>query len=268
MNTEWDNIDDSKKNELWSFAEELSRAGSAHSLQWFGQSIEIDWKADASPVTRADRETELLMREMIEQRYPDHAIHGEEFGQQEYREFTWILDPIDGTKSFINGVPLYCNLTALLHQGKPVIGVINNPPSGEMVSGCIGMYTKDSAGKQVSVADPGDSLRVYTSDFADLMQSDIALKEDGWLQHILQQPVIARTWGDAYGYLLLASGRGDIMIDPQLAIWDIAPMYPILSQAGAVLCDFSGRPNPLPSQAVACSQKLYERLVNQGLFPA
>ncbi len=252
---QWTDIPEDERRTLWEFAENVARAGAGKTLEFFGKTINIEWKADESPVTQADRETELLMRSMIQTHYPAHAVHGEEFGSDEHGEFTWVLDPIDGTKSFINGVPLYCSLVALLYNGSPVIGVILNPPSGEMVSGCMNFNTHDENGAAVQAAEPDAQLRVYTSDFVGLTRNT-----PKWYPKLLENRVIARTWGDAYGYMLIAKGRGDIMIDPELELWDVAPLYPVLHGAGAILCSIEGKKDPLPRSAVALSPQLYQRL--------
>lgn len=255
----WQEIPEQQKKKLWQFAEELAAIGAETSLQYFGKDIGIEWKADESPVTQADRETEQAMRDRISEEHPLHAIHGEEFGTDTHAEYTWVLDPIDGTKSFINGVPLYCCLVALLYQGEPVVGVIYNPPSGELVSGCIGLGAHDETGNAVHMGDTGRLLRISTSDFADLM-SALSTTPQPWLSRLLQPPVIARTWGDGYGYLLAATGRCDIMIDPVLELWDVAPVYPIIHEAGGVLCDINGHQSQLPGSAVVLSQQLYQKL--------
>lgn len=252
----WDDLGIQNRKTLWRFAEELALAAAEKTLEYFGKEISVEWKEDESPVTQADRETELLMREIIKSEYPDHAVHGEEFGSDEYRDFTWILDPIDGTKSFINGVPLYCTLVSLMYKGEPVIGVVVNPPSGELVSGCIGVGARDETGGPLRLAEPRSPLRIYVSDFTSLQ-----FEAPPWYPKLLEQgQVIARTWGDGYGYLLLVSGRGDIMIDFGLEVWDVAPLYPILHEAGAVLCNHAGLEEKMPSYAAAMSRTLYKRL--------
>ncbi|AFG37618.1 inositol monophosphatase family protein [Spirochaeta africana] len=258
--SDWNRIPAQLRHDLWLFAEELALAGGQKSLEFFAKDIGVEWKTDQSPVTIADRETELSMRQMIAERYPDHAIHGEEYGAAPHKEFTWVLDPIDGTKSFISGVPLYCTLAALLYQGTPVIGVIVNPPSGELVSGCMNSGTRDASGDPVRVsASPAPQLRLYTSDYEGLRAA-----EPDWLQPLKDTygpgRTVARTWGDAYGYMLVATGRGEIMLDPELKLWDVAPLHPILHEAGGILCDIQGTPATLPRSATAMSRELHQQI--------
>ncbi len=255
INTNWNALPPKFRQKLWRFAEKLAVKAGKISLKSFGKTSGIDWKKDNSPVTETDRKIEVYMRAKIRKAFPEHAIHGEEFGSDEYKDFTWVLDPIDGTRSFISGVPLYCSLVALLYKGQPMIGVIANPPSGEWVSACIGLGCRRDGGKTLGLTAPQKTLRICTSDFADLQRNS-----PSWLPSLLQVGATARTWGDAYGYLLLLTGRADIMIDPELSVWDIAPMYPLLEEAGGVLCDFKGKEAVLPEQAVACSRELFRQI--------
>ncbi len=212
-------------------------------------------------MTRADRETEQLLRTRIAEQYPDHSIAGEEFGLPERRgTWTWVLDPIDGTQSFIHGIPLYTVLVALLHDDEPVVGVIHNPVLEETVSAAVGAgCTYNGVTCSVRPCESLAAAEVCTSDF-------IALARDAAGVHgrIVESSSFGRTWADAYGYLLLATGRMDVMVDPKMAIWDIAPLYPIVEEAGGKITDIAGRRRPLGDSAVAAHPTVHEALTAPG----
>jgi fructose-1,6-bisphosphatase/inositol monophosphatase family enzyme len=161
----------------------------------------IELKADESIVTRADREAEALMRELIARRFPEHGILGEEYGEERASaEFVWVLDPIDGTISFASASPLFGTLIALLHEGTPLLGAIHQPVLRQLCH------------------------------------------QDGPAFEALMRDVkLVRTWGDCYGYLLLATGHADIMCDPVMNPWDIAALIPVVRGAGGVITDWQGR---------------------------
>ena len=172
-----------------------------------------------------------------------------------------MIDPIDGTKSFIHGIPLYTVLVALLHDDEPVVGVIHNPVLDETVSAAAGAgCTYNGAPCRVRPCDSLSAAEVCTTDFTSLARDAADLH-----RRIVRTAGFGRTWADAHGYLLLASGRIDAMVDPKMAIWDIAPLYPLLEEAGARITDMSGRRAPLGESAVAASPAVHSELLG-GTF--
>lgn len=207
------------------------------SLGYFQTSIDVERKSDATPVTRADREAEQRIRGLIERFWPDHGIIGEEYGEQKPEsDYTWIIDPIDGTKSFISGVPLYACLIALVHRGEPIVGVAHFPALNETI------YARRSGGAYWN----GRRIRVSAVSLlkdAALMGSEVVFggKEQAGWERLSAATRIQRTWGDAYGYALVATGRADLMLDPRMHIWDNAPFGVILPEAGGTFSDWRGR---------------------------
>ena len=233
------------------FTAELARESGALITRLYGQpGLAVETKADASPVTAADRGAEELMRRRIAAAYPDHGIIGEEFGSERAdAEFTWVLDPIDGTKSFITGVPLWGTLIALLHRGKPVLGCIHQPVLGQLMLG---------DGRETTLNGRPVRCRATTTlAEATLLTSDPlnpARHQDGaGYDRVLRAARLGRTWGDCYGYLLVASGRADVMLDPIMNPWDIAALVPVIRGAGGVITDWRGG-EPYPAQStIACA---------------
>ena len=250
-------MENSRKDFL-DFAVDLAREAGRITLGYFRKQIEVETKQDASPVTVADRETETFIRSSIARRYPDHGILGEEHGAVESNSpYRWIIDPIDGTKSFIHGIPLYTVLIALLENGKPVVGVIHNPPLEETVAAAAGMgSTFNGEACRVSSTSDLSAAKVQVTDPADLMQ-----KYPGFTGRLLDQAGFCRSWGDGYGYLLVATGRADLMIDPELAPWDAGPLGIVIREAGGVLTDFSGRSEPLCESAIAANERLHGEIM-------
>jgi myo-inositol-1(or 4)-monophosphatase len=209
-------------------------------------------------VTRADRETEQLLRSRIGAAYPNHGIAGEEYGVPEQRgQWTWVVDPIDGTQSFVHGVPLYTVLVALLREDTPVLGVIRNPALEETVSAAVGAGCRHN-GRPCSVRACSGlaEAEVCTTDF-------ISLYRDAPVVHnrLASVAPFGRTWADAYGYLLLATGRMDAMVDPKMSIWDVAPLYPIIEEAGGKITDMSGNRSPLGDSAVAAHPAIHAEII-------
>ena len=197
---------------------------------------QIEIKSDGTPVTVADREAERRMRELIKQTYPEHGILGEEYGAERAdAEICWVLDPIDGTKSFLSRVPLYTILIGLTYRGEPMLGLIDQPVLQERVIGD-GKTTKLN-GRVVRAADVALSEAVVVgSDFDGVRKYQSQAK---WNQ-LADAVAHTRTWGDGYGYLLVASGRAHVVADPIMNPWDIIPVIPILKGAGAVVTDWRG----------------------------
>ena len=223
------------------------------------RSVAIETKADQSPVTIADRGAEQLMRNRITKRFPDHGIVGEELGSERAdAEFVWVLDPVDGTKSFITGVPLWGTLIALLHQGQPILGCINQPVLDQLMIG-------DNHSTQLN----GSTVRCRATrriEDSTLLTSDPttpAKFQNGAGYDALQNRAkLVRTWGDCYGYFLVASGWADICLDPIMNSWDIAALVPIMRGAGGVITDWrGGAAYPADSTVAAGTPELHAEVL-------
>ena len=225
--------------ELLGFAQDWAQEAGAITLQHFGGLLRSETKGDGSPVTVADRAAEALLREHIGNRYPHHGILGEEFGEANPgSRIRWILDPIDGTKSFVRGVPLYGVLIGIEVDGEAAVGVVHFPALGETVAAAVGegCYWNGSEARVSSVSNLSAST-VLTSDPAALLDGPMA---SGWAK-LVRSSALARSWGDCYGHILVATGRAEIMVDPILSPWDAAPFVPILTEAGGRFTDGEGR---------------------------
>ena len=229
---------------------ELARESGAFITPLFRQpGLAVESKADDSPVTQADRGAEELMRARLARKFPEHGIVGEEFGSDRAdAEFVWVLDPIDGTKSFITGVPLWGTLIALLHRGQPVLGCIHQPVLGQLLVG--DGTTTELNGKPVRCR-PTRRLGEATLLTSDPLNP--AKYQDGAAYDTLQRRArLVRTWGDCYGYLLVATGWADVCVDPIMNPWDIAALVPVIRGAGGCITDWQGGP-PYPAQSTIAS---------------
>ena len=221
------------------FIVELATASGDLIRPYFGASdLNVQLKADDTIVTKADRDAEALMREMISRRFPDHGILGEEYGEERPdAEYVWVLDPIDGTISFASASPLFGTLIALLHDGQPVLGCIHQPVMRQMLIGDCETATLNGAPARVRQT---PSLRDATLLVTDLL--DVSKHQHGPAFDSLMRDVkLVRTWGDCYGYLLLATGHADIMCDPIMNPWDIAALIPVVRGAGGTITDWQGK---------------------------
>jgi histidinol phosphatase-like enzyme (inositol monophosphatase family) len=225
--------------ELLQAATDIARLGGQHTLKYFQKDFDIISKADDSPVTVADKETEQIIRKEILKRYPDHGIIGEEFGKSNSdSNIQWILDPIDGTKSFIHGVPFYTTLIGILIDNEPQVGIIYAPALDEICAAAIG-HGATFNGEPCNVRDTeklGESTFLVTEidRFREMGQHDLFLE-------LLSETKIHRTWGDAYGHMMVATGRADLMYDPELNIWDAAALLPVVKEAGGIFSDTNGQ---------------------------
>lgn len=240
---------------LTDFAESLAREAGAVTLRYFGTGIDPEEKADGTPVTVADREAESLIRERIRERYPDHGILGEEFGEDRPQaSVRWIVDPIDGTKSFVHGVPIYGVLIGVEIDGEPAVGVAHLPALRETVSAGLGLGCRwNGVRASVSAVDRLRDAVVLTTDAESADEEGIG---SGW-RALAQGAGFARTWGDCYGYVLVATGRAEIMVDPILSPWDASPFLPILTEAGGSFTDLDGAPTIYGGSAVASNGILH-----------
>ena len=247
-----------KMQEYLDFATELAQEAGQITLRYFKQGVAVESKADESPVTIADRETELFLREKIAAKFPDHGILGEEYGETNPgARWRWILDPIDGTKAFVSGVPLYTVLIALECSGDSHLGVIHCPPQGETVAAATG-YGCFWNGAPCRVSDQTDlaRARVTTTDWRNLSKHRPQL-----CAALLDSTNQALGWGDGFGYMLVATGRADAMIDPQMTLWDAAPLHPIILEAGGQYTDLHGIPSIYTGHTLATNGHLHDALL-------
>ncbi|HEX3598836.1 MAG TPA: histidinol-phosphatase [Lacipirellulaceae bacterium] len=246
------------------FAVEIAREAGEITLRYFRRDdLQVDRKADKSPVTIADRSAEELLRLRIQTRFPADGIIGEEFGEIHGKSgYQWILDPIDGTKSFIHGVPLYTTLVAVLHENEPLIGVIHAPALEETLwaakgGGCWyqpSAETEPGAARVSAVSQLSDSLFLTTeiASFTTHREPD-ALEVFVKLQQVAR---LARTWGDGYGYLMVATGRAEVMVDPVVNIWDAAPLQTVIEEAGGSFTDWKGNSTIHAGEALATNGRV------------
>jgi histidinol phosphatase-like enzyme (inositol monophosphatase family) len=237
------------------FSLELAQIASNVTLGFFRtKAYQVERKSDRSPVTAADKGAEQAVRQAISQSYPQDGLLGEEFGSVAgQNDFEWIIDPIDGTKSFISGVPLYSTLVGLTYRGQPLIGVIAIPALGEVVLGAVGCGAW--YGQRDPQAPTDDSLSMHRCHVSSLdalseglfLTSQVDNFDRRSAQHaylaLQQEAYVSRSWGDGYGYLLVATGRGELMVDPIVNPWDVAAVAPVIMEAGGKFTCWSGEVN-------------------------
>ena len=235
--------------ELVALAHSLADAARPIAARYFRTPIKVDDKSDASPVTIADREAETAMRDLLTKHVPQHGVFGEEHGAvRTDAEYVWVLDPIDGTKAFITGVPLWGTLIALLHNGQPVLGAIHQPVLRQLMIGDGKVTTLNGAAVRVRPCATIEAATFLTSD-----PLNPAHYQNGTAYAALTARArLVRTWGDCYGYLLLASGRADVMCDPIMNPWDIAALVPIVRGAGGVITDWQGG-DPISGRSIVAA---------------
>ena len=243
-------------SELLEIAVDITRRAGQLTLQWFqSSSLTIERKRDGTPVTEADRAAEAFIRDELRRRFPDDSIVGEEFADHAgSSERTWYVDPIDGTKAFSHGVPLYSNLLALFDNGGSAVGVINIPALDEVVyagrgAGCF----HNGARCQVSATDALEGAYVATSGLRNWPPSA--------LPQLFDRGCHVRTWGDGYGYLLVATGRVDAMVDHEVQPYDVAPMPVILHEAGGRFSDFTGAHRHDGGSGIATNGRIHDDLL-------
>ena len=238
--------------DLLNVAVDAAYLGGRRTLAYFNAGVDVEIKADQTPVTRADKEAEEIIRAEISRHYPDHEILGEEGGTKKGdASHRWIIDPIDGTKTFICGVPFYGVLIGVEVEGAPSVGVIYLPAFDEMICaatglGCLWNGRKASVSKTSKLS---DAVLLTTNITSCQARSDAYSK-------LAQSTKLQRTWGDCYGYALVATGRADIMLDPAMNPWDCAPMLPILHETGGHFTTWAGEPSIWGKDAVATNGAL------------
>ena len=246
--------------QLLDFAVQLARGAGDITLKYFRKRPETTIKTDGSYVTIADREAESYLRRQIAECFPDDGILGEEEGESHGRSGRrWIIDPIDGTFAFVHGVPFYGVLIGLEIDGEMSAGVINIPALDEIVS----------AGKGLGCYLNGEPARVsQTTRLEDalLLSTDFtACERYGFgdaAERLQSRAKTSRTWGDCYGYVLVATGRADVMLDPVMNLWDCAALLPIIEEAGGTFTDWAGVRNVDGGNSIATNGLLFTEVMD------
>jgi histidinol phosphatase-like enzyme (inositol monophosphatase family) len=252
-------LDEKTLREVLDFAVESAQLAGSFTLGYFNASPPVELKADRTPVTAADRGAEERLRQRIERAYPSHGIVGEELGTKTGTEpARWILDPIDGTFSFICGVPLYAVLIGFEWEGEAVAGVIHLPALGETIYAARGLGCRwNGRPARVSGVRELSEARV-------VFASSRAAHKHGKgpeFERLLAATGNDRGFCDAYGYALVATGRAEIALDPVMALWDTAALFPVLREAGGTLTDWKGNATHTAPEAIATNGLLFSAVM-------
>jgi histidinol-phosphatase len=248
-----------ERKQLLDFAVRVAREAGDITYRYFRGSFAAERKADNSLVTAADREAERYIREGIEQAFPDDGILGEE---EDERSGTsgrrWIIDPVDGTYSFVRGVPLYAVLIGLEIDAESVLGVINLPALDEIVYAArgLGCFWNGEPARVSSTPSLAEALLLAT-DFGSGGEEGFALAMRNLQRHVESR----RTWGDAYGHALVATGRADVMLDPAMNVWDCAALLPIVEEAGGTFTNWQGESTMHGGNAISTNGVLFEEVM-------
>jgi len=247
-------------HELLQFSVEIARAAGDITLKYFRRQPETHKKTDGSFVTIADHEAEAYLRNQILERFPDDGVLGEEEGERFGRSGRrWIIDPIDGTFAYVHGVPLFGVLVGLEIDGDLSLGVINIPPLEEIVYAAkgLGCFWNGAPAHVSATSNLKDALLLCTDflvgDRYGLSAAAMALQ---------QGAKTSRTWGDCYGYVLVATGRADVMLDPVMNLWDCAALLPIMEEAGGTFTDWRGERTAAAGNAVATNGVLFDEVMS------
>ena len=255
----------------YTLARRIAAEAGQLTLKYFQTHLAVDRKGDGSPVTIADREAELLLRQRICESFPEDGIVGEEHGEiAGSTGFCWILDPIDGTKSFVSGVPLYTTLVGVVQHDEPQVGVIAVPALGEVIDAVRGggaWYRRP--GRAPQRAHVSQTPRLSEAVFVTSERAPFDQRAAGDAYAQLERSCwLTRTWGDAYGYLLVATGRAELMVDAILNVWDAAAVLPVMLEAGGTFTDWQGRTTIYASEAMGTNGRvLEEALAITSQFP-
>jgi len=247
--------------DYYDFALETAWQAGRLTLGYFQGELRPEFKSDDTPVTVADREAEQLIRGRIERQYPGHAIVGEEYGPAGSSSAThrWFIDPIDGTKSFVRGVPMYAVLIGLEIEGQIQVGVAHFPALAQTVAAARGngCWWNGRPARVSDVSRLEDGLVVH-SDAASFAAYD---RHAAW-ERIKAASGFRAGWSDAYGYLLVATGRADLMLDPIMNSWDCAPFPVILEEAGGYFGDWQGEATIYSGEAIGTTAALLPQVLD------
>lgn len=251
---------DTDLNDLLDFAVDVARGAGEITLRYFQRTPETHTKSDGSFVTIADREAESFLRKEIARRFPGDAILGEEEGEKEGTSGRrWIIDPIDGTFAFVHGVPFYGVLIGVEQEGEPVLGVVNMPALKEVVYGAKGLGCfYNGVETSVSATERVEDALLLCTDF-------VACSNYGFgpaATELQRRAKTSRTWGDCYGYVLVATGRAEIMLDPVMNLWDCAAVLPIVEAAGGTFTNWRGVRTASGGNAIATNGRLFDEVMS------
>ena len=251
-----DNLDELK--EFKQFCKLLSVESGKIIKDYFRTKLDLETKSDDTPVTIADKKAEETMRNMIMKEFPDHGILGEEFGNyNEDAEYRWVLDPIDGTKSFVCGTITFGTLIALLKNGEPILGVINQPVLDEYLIGDNESAQLNGETVQLRKCNSLDEAVLLTTDHLAIYNYQNGPR----FEELIRKVKLYRQWGDCYGYYLLATGYADIMIDPIMSTWDSMALIPVIKGAGGMISDYSGKSPVSGNSIVASTVELHPEVI-------
>lgn len=236
-----------------------ARDAGAVALRYFESNLNVEWKSDQSPVTVADREAEALLRSTLLGKFPSDGFLGEESGDQPGSSgFRWIIDPVDGTRSFVRGVPLWATLVGLEYKGEQIAGIANVPALGHLYRALRGdgAYRNDN--------------RIHVSDVSTLARSHLFYSSVSWFVKAGRQDLFLqlaaqterqRGYGDFYGFVLVAQGSGDIMLEHGCHAWDLSALMAILEEAGGRMTDWQGQPDIHHPDVVASNGLLHDKVL-------
>jgi histidinol phosphatase-like enzyme (inositol monophosphatase family) len=266
-------LSSSEQREFVPFLHRLISTAFATIRPHFLRALAVESKADCSPVTQADRRTELALRTLIEQSYPRHALLGEEYGERSGGPYRWVLDPIDGTRAFISNCFLFGTLIALERDDGagfvPVLGCIAHCAAGTALIGHRGgttLYSADASQRRAQVRSCSrlpEATVLSSSSWVGVEQNDAAA-----IEAVARAGRMYRTWGDCFGYFSLATGGADVMLDPQLEYWDVAAIVPVVEGAGGRVTSWRGG-NPLAEPSlIATAGDLHDEVLELLAGPA
>ncbi|HRI56989.1 MAG TPA: histidinol-phosphatase [Anaerolineae bacterium] len=257
-------LDAAERAEFLPFVRQLADESGALIRRYFRSGYQVEFKADASPVTIADRGAEELLRTLIARAYPDHGILGEEFGAHNAEaEYTWVLDPIDGTKAFVSGTYLWGTLIALQKRGRPALGAIHQPVVGDLLVGVGDNAWLNGQPAHVSACTRVEEAILLTTD-----HWNVFAHQNGPAFAALSRRVARyNNWGDCHGYYLVATGGAQIMGDPIMNPWDLMALIPVIEGAGGVITDWQGNDPVVGVSSLATSSPALHAAVIAALNP-
>lgn len=247
-----------EQEEFLGFAHLLADASAGVIRHYYRSGFAVDLKADESPVTVADRLAEQVMRDLIKSHYPGHGILGEEFGEHlPGARYRWVLDPIDGTKAFVSGTYLFGTLIALLKDGRPALGVINQPILGDFLVGNGGGAWLNGRPVRTAACSRIEDAILLTTDHWQVYRE----QNGGAFESLSKRVKRYNNWGDCHGYYLVATGGAHIMGDPIMNPWDLMALVPIIEGAGGRITDWQGGDPVTGAHIVATCGPIHDAVI-------